>query len=279
MFGRNQLQWWPRVALVFLFMVTAILIAGCAATPEENFTPVTQVPTAVATELPVGVQTARDAVLAYVTANYNISVSPSETNWRVNYITPQRILGIGTFRLSADNCELTISYPLVAADSTIYHVTLDDSETAFHWEGDVDAQGKVLVPTSWEETAVSASDTINIVELADLHNTVGIEICRLDCASYTPLFTLGNPEQIANLIDALDTDMPLKPQARCPATYQLRFIQSDGQHYDFGYTCQMMTPTFLRGNQAFWQGQDAVAPDAFNELMLPLIAPVFGDEY
>lgn len=35
----------------------------------------------------------------------------------------------------------------------------------------------------------------------------------------------------------------------------------------------MMTPTYLRGGQAFWMGQDALAPDAFNQLILPLIAP------
>ena len=119
----------------------------------------------------------------------------------------------------------------------------------------------------------SVPDSINLVTLADLHTTVGIEICHLDCASYTPFYTIGNPELIAALVDALDTDIQLRPHARCPATLQLRFVLANGQHYDFGYACQMMTPTFLRGNQDFWHGQDAVAPDAFNELMLPLLAP------
>ena len=103
-------------------------------------------------------------------------------------------------------------------------------------------------------------------------------LSRLDCASYTPLYTIGNPELISALVDALDSDLPLRPRTQCPAVYQLRFILEDGQHYDFGYTCQMMTPTFLRGNQDFWMGQDGIAPDAFNDLILPLIAPGLPDD-
>ena len=139
---------------------------------------------------------------------------------------------------------------------------------------DVDAQGQVsLKSSSVGDTAVSGPDTINIVTLVDLHSTAGIEVSRLDCATYTPLYTIGNPELIATLVKALNSDMLLRPHVRCPSVYQLRFILADGQYYDFGYTCQLMTPTFLRGNQEFWMGQDAVAPDAFNELMLPLIVP------
>jgi hypothetical protein len=143
------------------------------------------------------------------------------------------------------------------------------------WNGDADALEQVLPqwPSVDYLTAASVPNSINLVTLADLHNTVGIEVCHLDCASYTPLYTIDNPELVATLVDALDTDMPLRPHARCPATYQLRFILANGQHYDFGYTCQMMTPTFLRGNQEFWMDQDAIAPDAFNALMMPLIPP------
>jgi hypothetical protein len=252
-----------------------MFIVGCNPQVEETFTPFTPVPTAVTAELPEGVKIARDAAIAYVNINYDIWPRISEADWKVACVTPEDIVGASAYRLTADSCVITVSYPVTAPDSTIYHVVLDDSAVNFHWEGDVDAQGQVL--PQWlsvdDLAASSAPSSINLVILADLHSTVGIEVCQLDCASYTPFYTIGNPEHIAALIDALDTDMPLRPHARCPATYQLRFILADGQHYDFGYTCQMMTPTFLRGNQDFWMGQDAVAPDAFNELMLPFIAP------
>jgi hypothetical protein len=123
------------------------------------------------------------------------------------------------------------------------------------------------------DTASSHPDTINLTEMAELHNTTQIEVCRLDCASYTPFLTISNAELIASLVGSLDTDLPLRPHTRCPDIYQLHFTLEDGQHEYLGYTCEMMTPAFLRGNQEFWHGQDVIAPDAFNELMLPLIAP------
>lgn len=124
-----------------------------------------------------------------------------------------------------------------------------------------------------EITATSVLDTINLATMAELRNTTQIEVCRLDCASYTPFLTIKDADLITALVKSLDTDIPLRPHARCPAVYQLHFTLRNGQHHYFGYTCEMMSPTFLRGNQEFWGGRDAIAPDAFNELLLPLIAP------
>jgi len=281
MFSLNRLQIWQRMILSFLLAFLLMFIVGCRPDIEETFTPFTPAPTAVTAKLPEGVKMARDAALAYVNLNYDIWPRISEADWEVACVTPKDIVGASAYRLTADSCVITVSYPVTAPDSTIYHIVLDDPATDFHWEGDVDVLGQVLPQwLSVDDLPYSSiPHSINLVTLADLQNTVGIEVCHLDCASYTPLYTIGNPELIATLVDALDVDMPLRPHARCPATYQLRFIMANGQHYDFGYTCQMMTPTFLRGNQDFWMGQDAVAPDAFNELMLPLLAPDPIDEY
>jgi hypothetical protein len=128
-------------------------------------------------------------------------------------------------------------------------------------------------PSLAETKATSVPDTINLAIVAELRNAIQLEVCRLDCASYTPFLTVSDAKLIASLVKSLDTDIPLKPHARCPAVYQLCFTLDYGQHYCFGYTCEMMTPAFLRGNQEFWHGRDAIAPDAFNELMMSLIAP------
>jgi hypothetical protein len=279
MFSKDRWQFWRRAAFGFLLMLAPMFIVGCWLEVEESFTPLTRVPSAVTAELPDGVKMARDAMLTHVTSKYDIKLPVSDADWAVEYDALEDIIGAGAYRLTADSCVVTISNPLMFPDTFIYHVILDDAAAGFHWEGDVDCQGQVLQPwSSANNPAVPVPDTINIVTLADLHSTAGIEVCRLDCASYTPLFTIGNQELIASLISALDSDMPLRPHVRCPAVYQLRFILADGQHHDFGYTCQMMTPTYLRGNQDFWMGQDAIAPDAFNELMLPLISPQLPDD-
>jgi hypothetical protein len=91
--------------------------------------------------------------------------------------------------------------------------------------------------------------------------------------SYTPIVALDDPAQIAALVAALDTELPLRPHARCPAAYQLRFTPANGQHHDFGYACATATTALLRDGQDFWGGQDAVAPEGFRGLIRPLLGP------
>lgn len=271
-------QLWQRKWLVLFLISVLLLFVGCSSTPERDFTPITVVPTPITTELPEGVKIARDATMSYLTEEYDLQLPMSSADWSIEYNLVDDLVGAGAYRLTADSCIVTISNPLMAPDSIVYYVVLDDAVAGIHWEGNVDYLGQILPVWSspWssvDELATAVPDTINLVRMADLHKTTGIEVCKLDCASYTPRYTIGNPKLISALVESLDSDMPLRPHAPCPAVYQLRFILADGQHYDFGYTCQMMTPTFLRGNQEFWMGQDAIAPDAFNALMLPLIAP------
>ncbi len=274
MIDNDRFQLWSKMELFFLLTSMMLLAISCKATAEVDFSTAYNLPTPVTAELPEEVEKVRDVALTHVDRQYDINLPMSDADWTVEYDILVDIIGAGAYRLTADTCVVTISNPLMGFDSTIYHVVLDDPVAGLHWEGDVDCQGHVL--PSWSSSAdlsPADADTINLVKVAGLQNTVGIEVCSLDCASYTPLYTIANPEFVAALIDALDTDMSLRPHARCPAIYQLRFIQADGQHYDFEYACQMMTPTYLRGNQDFWMGQDAIAPDAFNNLILPLIAP------
>lgn len=274
MIGKNLLRLWRRMGFCFLLIPILLLFIGCNSTPERDFTPITLVPTPITSELPDGVKMARDATMSYLTAEYDLQLPINSANWSIEYNLVDDLVGAGAYRLTADSCVVTISNPLMAPDLINYFVVLDDAVAGVHWEGYVDCNGQVL-PAGSSEDKLTANvlDTINIVKMADLHKTVGIEVCKLDCATYTPRYTIGSRELIAALVAALDTDIPLSPHAPCPAVYHLRFILADGQHYDFGYTCQMMTPTFLRGSQVFWHDQDAIAPDAFNELMVPLIAP------
>jgi hypothetical protein len=277
MLKKTWYQLWQRKWFGLFFIPVLLIFVGCKSIPEKDFTPITLVPTPIATELPEGVRMAHEATMSYLTEEYDLPL-PISADWSIEYNLADDLVGAGAYRLTVEGCVMTISNPLMAPDSYSYYVVLSDAASGLHWEGYLDCQGKVMPAlspqlSSSDRLAPSIPETINIVRLADLHNTVGIEICRLDCASYTPLYTIANPNLIAALVEALDIDMPLRPHARCPAVYQLRFILEDGRHYDFGYTCQMMTPTFLRGNQEFWKDQDAIVPDTFNALLMPLIEP------
>jgi len=271
-------QGWGNTRFGLLFILIGLFYAGCNSTSPTDFTPVTLVPTLIATELPEGVKMVHVATVSYLTEEYDLRLPVRAADWSIEYNVVDDLFGAGAYRLTAAGCVMTISNPLMAPDSFSYYVVLSDAASGLHWEGYVDCQGKVMPVSSpqlssSDRLAPSMPETINIVRLVGLHNTVGIEVCRLDCASYTPLFTIDDPNLIAALVETLDTDMPLRPHAPCPAVYQLRFILEDGRHYDFGYTCQMMTPTFLRGNQEFWNDQDAIVPDTFNAMLMPLIEP------
>jgi hypothetical protein len=114
------------------------------------------------------------------------------------------------------------------------------------------------------------SKDINLVTLADLDQTFQIKVLRREdgndstSAYFEELFTITDKETIRAVVVALDRDLNLRPSADCPALYTLIFHLPDGRHHEYGYACEMASPSFLRGGQLFWQGQDVLAPDAFN---------------
>jgi hypothetical protein len=115
--------------------------------------------------------------------------------------------------------------------------------------------------------------SINLVSLADLDQTIRIEVLRREdgddstSANYEELVTFTKVETILSLVEALDSDLELNPRADCPALYTLVFHLTDGRQHEFGYACEMASPSFLRGGQGFWQGQDVIAPDSFNRVI------------
>jgi len=115
--------------------------------------------------------------------------------------------------------------------------------------------------------------SINLVAVADLRQTTQIDVLRREDgndrtpANFEELFAISDDATIYSLVDALDEDLELNLRADCPALYTLVFHLTDGRQHEFGYACEMVSPSFLRGGQAFWLGQDVMAPDAFNRLI------------
>ena len=262
-----------RPGMVCALMLLLVFPVACGENGEVVELSSPPAPTATSRTAPVGMLTAHRAALNHIASHLAHDLPQSDADWTIYNITEADVIGRTTYRLKSGSCLMTISYPLTAPEATIYHVVVDDPAADFYWEGDIDAQGEVVIRPFdvGEETAV-----INLVDLADLRSTTRIEICELDWACYTPLLTINDTETITALVDALDTDLPLVTHAQCPAVYQIRFVLADDESHTFGYTCEMKTPVFLRGSQDFWNGQDGIAPDAFNEILLPLLTPVSG---
>jgi len=124
-----------------------------------------------------------------------------------------------------------------------------------------------------DSTGQPVGGSINLVTVADLRQTTQIDVLRREdgndstSVNFEELFTISDGETINSLVDALDKDLELSPPASCPALYTLIFHLADGRQHEFGYACEMVSPSFLRGGQAFWLGQDVIAPDIFNHLI------------
>lgn len=121
------------------------------------------------------------------------------------------------------------------------------------------------------EQATSSPPTeepgINVVTLAGLATTIQVEILELDASSgsYVHRAVVGQPSSVAHAVGALDVNLEMIPRVRRPAQYVLRFVLRDGSLQEFGYTAEH--PSFLRGDQDFWQGQDVEPSDRFGALI------------
>ncbi len=124
-----------------------------------------------------------------------------------------------------------------------------------------------------QDAAQQDGPGLNLVTLADLDQTARIDVLRQekgdDCTSacLEELFTITDVETVHTLVEALDGDLHLRPRAHCPASYMLVFHLATGRLVEFDYACEMASPSFLRGGQGFWLGQDVIAPDTFNRLI------------
>jgi hypothetical protein len=97
---------------------------------------------------------ARDAALAYIAANYGDQVAVPDGSWMEENITEEGLVGGSTFRYTAGDWVVTVSFPVVPPDATIYRVAAVDEAAGFRWEGEVDAAGQVT--------------ELNVVEGADV---------------------------------------------------------------------------------------------------------------
>jgi hypothetical protein len=162
--GRQEMRskW---LALGFVLVLSALILSGCGSSEAEPTALPTAVPTEVATEQPTEVPTAtptevaveapdpvraRDVALAYVSGRYGEQAPTLGLTWAEENITPEGLVGSSSFQYTAGDWVVTVSFPLVAPQATIYQVVATNQTTGFQWEGKVDAAGQVteaLAPT------------------------------------------------------------------------------------------------------------------------------------
>jgi hypothetical protein len=94
-------------------------------------------------EAPEDALLARDQAFLYVSEHYSLSGLGAGLAWQEERLTPENIVGGETYRYSAGDWVVTVAYPVVLPENTIYEISVNNHETGFQWTGTVDAQGVV----------------------------------------------------------------------------------------------------------------------------------------
>jgi hypothetical protein len=92
---------------------------------------------------PVEILVARDTALFYIRNNYGEAAPPTDANWTVAQVPSDGSVGASSYRFESQGWTLTLAYPIVPPEATIYSIELFNSTSGFHWMGQVDAQGNV----------------------------------------------------------------------------------------------------------------------------------------
>ena len=101
-----------------------------------------------AVEAPKGVRAAHDAVLAYLSTYYGAQAPASGLSWTAVSTLPQDPSpGWGEYQFTAEGWAITIGYPVLPPEQTVYQVVAENQVADFYWEGEVDAAGQVTEAT------------------------------------------------------------------------------------------------------------------------------------
>jgi serpin B len=118
---------------------------------------------------------ARDAVLAYLSSTYGDDGPSSDLDWDEDNVTAEGLVGSSSVRYTAHGADgavdwvMTVTSPVVAPDSTVYHVVVDGQATGFHWEGAVDAAGRVSEPSEQPDSPAEGPDADRARDAALAH--------------------------------------------------------------------------------------------------------------
>lgn len=144
---------WRHCVLLFAFFACALALGACekflpapTATPTQTAVPPT--PTEGSFSVPTEARRTRDIVLSYLQEHYGSNAPAAGLSWTEERATPPGLIGAETYRYSAGDWVITISYPITAPDAVIYQVVVTNPTTGFQWLGSVDSLGSVKAPAS-----------------------------------------------------------------------------------------------------------------------------------
>lgn len=134
------------VLFVTLALLGVLVLGGCAlVTAIDGLIPGQRTDTEPQATLPavLGAEAARQAALEFLQSNYGSYAPPAGANWVGGEMPSDGLVGSARFQYTAAGWVVSVSYPVVAPEATLYTVEAACEAIGFSWIGLVDASGKV----------------------------------------------------------------------------------------------------------------------------------------
>lgn len=120
------------------------MIGGCNFSVEvDSDTPTLEVPTSGPDADMPSALFVREAVLAHIAARVPVFDSLNGLSWIEEIITPAGLVGSSTFQYTASPWMITVTFPIVAPEATIYQAEVTNQEAGFFCQVEVNAFGDI----------------------------------------------------------------------------------------------------------------------------------------
>ncbi len=88
-------------------------------------------------------QAARDVGMVYIRDHFGLFVPTKEGAWSEASITPEGVVGSSAYQYTSGDWSISVIFPIVALENTIYTLLVTNHAMDFAWEGQVDAFGQI----------------------------------------------------------------------------------------------------------------------------------------
>ena len=103
---------------------------------------------------------ARDVGLSYLVDRYDDNVPDKDLEWKEYMTTAEELVGSGTKQFISGEWLITISYPIVLPENTVYNIVVLNIETGWYWEGSVSFDGIVTEINTLKQLTKEGSQDI-----------------------------------------------------------------------------------------------------------------------
>ncbi len=122
-----------KLHLITVSLSLVVLLAG-ASTSQPGPT----------TDLEIGdAAAARDAAVTYLREQEAQNAPSSDILWQEYITTPEGLIGTETREFLSGEWKVTVSYPLVLPENTVYDVIVFNTEGGWHWKGIIKGDGTI----------------------------------------------------------------------------------------------------------------------------------------